>query len=117
MKSAAADPSAFVPKGLEEFMPTLPPEMLEAFLGKGASPEGLDAKTRLLLTLGGMVASGAPQDTPVKLTVRHAQVAGATKQEIFETIAQMSVFGGAPAMTTAMTAATAELEKDEGQDT
>jgi 4-carboxymuconolactone decarboxylase len=49
----------------------------------------------------------------IKLTVRHAVEAGATKQEIAETIAQAAIFGGVPAMTKAMELATAVLDKDQ----
>jgi 4-carboxymuconolactone decarboxylase len=36
------------------------------------------------------------------MTVRHALEAGATKDEIAETIAQMAMFAGIPSMTRAM---------------
>ncbi len=45
---------------------------------------------------------GAQAETPLRMTVRHAIEAGATKEEIAETIAQMSMFAGIPAMTKAM---------------
>ena len=38
----------------------------------------------------------------MRQTVRHALEAGAKKQEIVETIGQMSVFAGIPAMTRAL---------------
>jgi 4-carboxymuconolactone decarboxylase len=46
--------------------------------------------------------------------VRHALEAGATKQEIAETIALVGVFGGIPAMTKAMDLAREVMEQDEG---
>ena len=52
-------------------------------------------------------------EAQVRLTVRHAVEAGATKQEIAETIAQAAMFGGVPAMTKAMELATDVLDKDE----
>lgn len=70
--------------------------------GKGISKEGLDAKTRLLLTIAGLTMQGAQADTPFRMTIRHALEAGATHDEIAETIAQMSMFAGIPAMTRAM---------------
>ena len=117
MKSAVDGKSSWLPDGFEQFIPTMPKEMMEAVMGEGASPDGLDAKTRLLLTLDGMVATGAPQETPVKLAVRHPHEVGATGQEIIKTIGQMSAFGGASAMTTAMTVAMAELENNKEADT
>ena len=93
---------SFTPRGFEALWPTMPKELMESFMGKTYNPEGLDAKTRLLLTLGGLTVMGAQAEAQVRLTVRHALEAGATKQEIAETIAQMGMFGGVPAMTKAM---------------
>ena len=94
-------------------MPTMPKEMMEAVFGKAAGSDGLDAKTRLLLTLTGLTIMGAQAESQVRLTVRHAVEAGATKQEIAETIAQAAMFGGVPAMTKAMELATEVLDKDQ----
>jgi 4-carboxymuconolactone decarboxylase len=44
---------------MDKMWPTVPAEMLEAFWGKQFNPEGLDAKTRLLLTLQGLTIQGA----------------------------------------------------------
>ncbi|MDA7428737.1 carboxymuconolactone decarboxylase family protein [Primorskyibacter aestuariivivens] len=97
----------FSPKGFEGLWPTMPKEMMEMAFGRGISKDGLDAKTRLLLTIAGLTMQGAQADTPFRMTVRHAMEAGATKDEIAETIAQMSMFAGLPAMTRAM-----ELARD-----
>ena len=103
---------AFTPKGFETLWPTMPKEAMETFFGKGLNPEGLDAKTRLLLTLMGLTVMGAQAEAQIRLAVRHLVEAGATKQEIAETIAQAGLFGGVPAMTKAMELATAVLEED-----
>ncbi len=103
---------SFTPKGFENMFPTMPKDVMETFMGKGMNPEGLDAKTRLLLTLMGLTIMGAQAEAQVRLTVRHAVEAGATKQEIAETIAQAAMFGGVPAMTKAMELATEVLDKD-----
>ena len=92
---------SFTPKGFEAMFPTMPKDLMETFMGKGISPDGLDAKTRLLLTLAALTMLGAQAE------------AGATKQEIAETIAQMGMFAGVPAMTKAMELATEVFEKDE----
>jgi 4-carboxymuconolactone decarboxylase len=86
------------------------------WFGKGISKEGLDAKTRLLLTIAGMTMQGAQAETPFRMTVRHATEAGATKDEIAETIAQMSMFAGIPAMTRAMELAREVMEDDKKDD-
>ena len=85
----------FSPKGYEALWPTMPKEMMEMAFG------------RLLLTIAGLTMQGAQAETPFRMTVRHAMEAGATKDEIAETIAQMSMFAGLPAMNRAM-----ELARD-----
>ncbi|MBE0413195.1 carboxymuconolactone decarboxylase family protein [Yoonia sp.] len=112
-KSMNIDMDAFTPKGFENLWPTMSKDMMEAFFGKGINPDGLDAKTRLLLTLAGLTVLGAQAEAQIRLTVRHLVEAGATKQEIAEAIAQMGLFAGMPAMTKAMTLANEVLEKDE----
>ena len=92
----------FSPKGFEALWPTMPKEVMEMMFGNAVNKDGLDAKTRLLLTLAGLTMQGAQADTAVRQTVRHAVAAGAKKQEIVETIGQMSVFAGIPAMTRAL---------------
>ena len=94
--------TSFDPKGFEKLWPTMSKDAMEMFFGKGLSKSGLDAKTRLLLTLAGLTMQGAQAETPFRMTVRHAMEAGATEEEIAETIAQMSMFAGIPAMTRAM---------------
>ncbi len=109
--------TSFDPKGFEKLWPTMPKEFMEMSFGKGISKEGLDAKTRLLLTLAGLTMQGAQADTQVRMTVRHAIEAGATKDEIAETIAQMSMFAGIPAMTRAMELARAVMEDKKDDET
>ena len=112
-KSMNFDMEAFTPKGFENLWPTMPKDAMEMFFGKGINPEGLDAKTRLLLTLAGLTVLGAQAEAQIRLTVRHLVEAGATKQEIAETIAQMGMFAGVPAMTKAMELANEVLQKDD----
>ena len=112
-KSMNFDMEAFTPKGFENLWPTMPKDAMEMFFGKGINPEGLDTKTRLLLTLAGLTVLGAQAEAQIRLTVRHLVEAGATKQEIAETIAQMGMFAGVPAMTKAMELANEVLQKDD----
>ena len=107
----------FSPKGWEALWPTMPKEVMETFMGKTLNPEGLDAKTRLLLTLQGLTIAGASAEPQIRLTIRHAVEAGATRQEVAETIASASVFGGVPAMTKAMDLAREVLDETEGPET
>jgi 4-carboxymuconolactone decarboxylase len=94
--------ASFDPKGFEKLWPTMSKDAMEMVFGKGISKSGLDAKTRLLLTLAGLTMQGAQAETPFRMTVRHALAAGATEEEVAETIAQMSMFAGIPAMNRAM---------------
>ncbi|TNC50721.1 carboxymuconolactone decarboxylase family protein [Rubellimicrobium rubrum] len=103
---------SFTPKGFEALLPTMPKNVLEMFMGKTLNPDGLDAKTRLLITLAGLTIQGAQAEPQVRLTVRHAREAGASKQEIAETIAVAGLFGGVPAMSKAMELATEAMKED-----
>ena len=89
-------------KGFEKMMPTMSKDMMEMWFGKTFNPEGLDARTRLLVTVAALTVLGAQAEPQMRLTIRHALEAGATKREIAEVIYQMSMFGGVPAMTKAL---------------
>ena len=89
-------------KGFEKLFPTMPKEWVEAWFGKTFNPEGLDARTRLLVTIAALTVLGAQADAQLRLTIRQAMTAGATKREIAEVIWQMSMFGGLPAMQKAL---------------
>ena len=106
----------FSPKGFEALWPTMPKEVMEMMFGNTVNKDGLDAKTRLLLTLAGLTCQGAQADSAVRQTVRHALEAGAKKQEIVETIGQMSVFAGIPAMTRALDLAQEVMGGNEDED-
>ena len=100
----------FTPQGFEALWPTMPRDVMETMMGKTFNPEGLDAKTKLLLTLGALTMLGAQAEAQIRLTVRHALEAGTTNQEIAETIAMMGVFGGVPAMSKAMEIASSVMD-------
>lgn len=92
----------FDPRALEKMIPTMSADMMEMWFGRTYNREGLDAKTRLLLTIGALTVQGAIAEPQLRLAVRHAREAGATQREIAETIWQMSMFGGLPAMQKAL---------------
>lgn len=89
-------------KGFEKLIPTMPADMLEMWFGKTFNRDGLDSKTRLLVTIAALTVLGAHAEPQLRLTIRHAVAAGATPREIAEVIYQMGVFGGVPAMQKAM---------------
>ncbi len=62
---------SFTPKGFESMWPTMPKDVMEMFFGKTLNKGGLDAKTRLLLTLGALTVLGAQADSQIRMTVRH----------------------------------------------
>lgn len=97
---------SFSPKGFETLWPTMPKDVMDMMFGNTMNADGLNAKTRLLLKSA---------EKALSQIVRHAVVAGAKKQEIVETIGQMSVFAGIPAMPRAPKLAHEALE-EQGDD-
>lgn len=109
----------FSPEGFEALWGKMPRDVMEMTFGKGLNPNGLDAKTRLLLTLAGLTMQGAQAETALRTTVHHAREAGATDAEVAETIAQMAIFAGVPAMSRAMDLARKAMDgqTEEGSET
>ncbi|MEO0939646.1 MAG: carboxymuconolactone decarboxylase family protein [Pseudomonadota bacterium] len=105
--------AAFDPKAIEAMWPTMPKDMMEAMFGNAINEGGLDAKTRLLLTIAGMVMQGAQNEIGLRSAIRHAAEAGATDQEISEAIGQMAAFAGLPASTRGLEIAGDVLKKDD----
>jgi 4-carboxymuconolactone decarboxylase len=85
------------PKAFEKMFPAMPKEMLEMFFGKTFNPEGLDARTRFLVTIAALTVLGPVGEPQMRLTVQNSLAAGATQREIAEVIWQMSMFAGLPA--------------------
>ena len=100
-------------KGLESLFPTMTKDMMEIWFGKTFNRDGLDAKTRLLVTIAALTVLGAQAEPQLKLAIRHALEAGATQREIAEVIWQMSMFGGVPAMQKALELAQAVFAETE----
>jgi 4-carboxymuconolactone decarboxylase len=99
--------------GFEALFPTMPKDMLEGWFGKTFNPEGLDARTRLLVTVAALTVLGASAEAQLRLTIAQALAAGATKREVTEVIWQMSMFGGLPAMQKALEIAQAVFAETE----
>jgi 4-carboxymuconolactone decarboxylase len=93
---------AFTPSFDGKGFPAMSKDMLETFFGKTFNPEGLDARTRFLVTVAALTVLGPVGEGQMAVTVRNALAAGATKREIAEVIWQMSMFGGMPAMQKAL---------------
>ena len=112
---------AFIPalegvdvKAFEKLFPAMPKELLEAWFGKSFNPEGLDARTRFLVTVAAQTVLGPVGEPQLKPTIRNALAAGATKREVAEVIWQMSMFGGMPAMQKALEIAQSVFAETEG---
>ncbi len=112
----AFTPSAFGtidPAAFEAMFPAMPKEMLEMFFGKTFNPQGLDARTRFLVTIAAQTVLGPLGEPQLRSTVRNALAAGATPREIAEVIWQMSMFGGLPATQKALEIAQAVFTETE----
>ena len=96
-KAFAPSAAGIDAKAFEKLFPAMPKDMLEAWFGKTFNPEGLDARTRFLVTIAALTVLGPVGEPQLKLTVKNTLAAGATKREIAEVIWQMSMFGGLPA--------------------
>ena len=108
--------NSFDPKGMEGLWPTMPKDAMEAWFGNTFNENGLDAKSRMLITLAGLTMQGAQNATMMRQTVRHAREAGATEQQITETLGMMSLFAGVPAMTRALELAREVMQDDKTED-
>jgi len=104
-KKFSADPKLFTPAAFEAMMPGMGQSFLEMAFGNTMNKQGLDAKTRFLITIAGLSSQVALQVPQLKLAIESARVAGARKQEITEVIMQMSMFGGILVTTQALQAA------------
>ena len=103
-------------KAPDGLFPTMSKDMMEMWFGNTFNRDGLDAKTRLFVTLTALTVLGAQAEPQIKLTVRHALEAGATEREIAEVIGQCAMFGGLPAMQKALETAQAVFaEKKEAK--
>lgn len=96
---------------------TMPKDWMEMLFGNALNKDGLDAKSRLLLTLAGLTIQGAINETALRQCVRHLLEIDAKPQEISETIGLMSMFTGIPAMTRAMEIAQSVIDPNEDKET
>jgi 4-carboxymuconolactone decarboxylase len=108
------------PKAFEKMFPAMPKELLEMWFGKTFNPEGLDARTRFLVTIAAQTVLGPMGEPQLRMTIKNALAAGATKREVAEVIWQMSMFAGVPAMQKALDIAQGVFaetdDKTEGKD-
>ncbi len=115
----AMNPSlgSFSASEAEAMWPTMPKDWMEMMFGNALNKDGLDAKTKLLLTLAGLTIQGAKNETALRQCVRHLLEVDAKPQEISETIGLMSMFAGISAMTRAMELACNVIDSNEDKET
>ncbi|MDO9637390.1 MAG: carboxymuconolactone decarboxylase family protein [Pseudotabrizicola sp.] len=104
------------PKAFEKLFPAMPKDLLEMWFGKTFNPEGLDARTRFLVTIAAQTVLGPLGEPQLRVTIKNGLAAGATRREVAEVIWQMSMFGGLPATQKALEIAQsvfAETEESE----
>jgi 4-carboxymuconolactone decarboxylase len=107
---------SFDPKAMEKFFPAMPKDLLEMWFGKTFNPEGLDARTRFLVTIAALTVLGPVGEPQLRVTIKNGLSAGATKREVAEVIWQMSMFGGLPATQKALEIAQAVFAEAEEKD-
>ena len=104
------------PKAFEKMFPAMPKELLEMWFGKTFNPEGLDARTRFLVTIAAQTVLGPLGEPQLRITIKNGLAAGATQREVAEVIWQMSMFGGLPAMQKALELAQSVFAEVEEKD-
>ena len=89
----------------DDLVPGLSRTLVDFAWGQHYAREGLDIKTRWLITIGALTALGGQTRPQLKVNIAAALRAGATKREIGEAIWQMSLYGGLPAAINGLNAA------------
>ncbi len=80
---------------LHALSPALERHIVEFVYGDMAAESVLDRKTRILCNIAALTVLGRPEQ--LRIHIQGAMRAGATEEEIRDTILQMAVFGGFPA--------------------
>ncbi|MCA9399890.1 MAG: carboxymuconolactone decarboxylase family protein [Candidatus Omnitrophica bacterium] len=106
----AIDPQAIsrVEELLKDICPDMTRLIIEFPYGDIYSREGLDLKKRELITIASLVTLGNAEPQ-LKVHIQNAVNVGCSKEEIIETIMQMSVYAGFPAALNGLLAAKAVL--------
>lgn len=89
----------------DALLPGFSTSLIEVAYGHFYTREGLDEKTRYLVTVGALAALGGQTRPQLQINIQNALAAGASQREIAEVIHQMALYGGLPAMINALNAA------------
>jgi 4-carboxymuconolactone decarboxylase len=96
LKGISRDGAERINDLLESISPDMARLVVEFPYGDIYSRPGLDIKSRELITIASLTTLGYAKDQ-LKAHVQNALNVGCTKEEIVETIMQMSVYAGFPA--------------------
>jgi 4-carboxymuconolactone decarboxylase len=97
----------------DSYLPGFSESVVDMAYGHIYSREGIDIKTRFLITIGALTAQGAYSLPQLKIHIKNSLNTGITEQEICEVIFQMSLYGGFPAMINALNTALSVFAKNE----
>ena len=89
----------------DDLLPGFAESVVEMTYGRVYDRPGLDKKTRMLATVAGLSALGGQTAPQLRVHIAGARRAGASEREIAETIFQMGLYGGFPAMINALNVA------------
>ena len=98
-------------------VPGIGEAVVDFAFGRHYARPGLDLKTRCLATVAALTALGGQTRPQLKVNIGMALEAGATREEVGETIWQMALYGGFPAAINGLNAALevfAEKDADAG---
>ena len=98
-----------VTKNLDAFHPDAAELILGYSFADIVGRDGIDLKTREMLTVAMLAAMGTAQGQ-LEFHVRAAMNAGVSREEIVEIVLQVSVYAGVPACMNAITAAKKAFE-------
>ena len=113
LKNIAPDTEAVLKKRYDSFLPDFSESVVAMSYGHIYSREGLDIKTRFLLTIAALTAQGAYSVPQLEIHIKNALNAGVKQREICEAIFQMSLYGGFPAMVNALNTALGIFSEEE----
>jgi 4-carboxymuconolactone decarboxylase len=97
----------------DSYLPGFSESIVDITYGQIYSREGINIKTRFLLTIGALTAQGAYSLPQLEIHIQNSLNSGITEQEICEVIFQMSLYGGFPAMINALNMALSVFAKNE----
>jgi 4-carboxymuconolactone decarboxylase len=98
-------------EGVRQAVPGDAEGLLEMWFGKTFNPKGWTPRRPVPVTIAALTVLGPVGEPQMRMTIKNALAAGATKREIAEVIWQMSMFGGLPAMQKALEIAQPSLPR------